>query len=92
MVIAAAESKSLIAVSLPGTPYSVQRARLYVRTALGCHNLDDYAEDVEAVTSELVSNAVMHTGARAFGLELLLRLDEGSWVVVVVTDPKAAGS
>ena len=71
MVIAAAESKSLIAVSLPGTPYSVQRARLYVRTALGCHNLDDYAEDVEAVTSELVSNAVMHTGARAFGLVTL---------------------
>jgi anti-sigma regulatory factor (Ser/Thr protein kinase) len=86
MVIAPAESKSLIAVSLPGTPYSVQRARLYVRTALGCHDFDDYAGDVEAVTSELVSNAVTHTGAQTFGLELL-RLDEGSGVVVVVTDP-----
>ena len=39
------------------------------------------------MTSELVSNAVMHTGARTFGLELLQRLDEGSGVVVVVTDP-----
>lgn len=86
MVIAAAESRSLIVVSLPGNPYSAQRARFYVRTALGYHDLDDYAEDVEAVTSELVSNAVTHTGARAFGLELL-RLDDGSGVVVVVTDP-----
>jgi anti-sigma regulatory factor (Ser/Thr protein kinase) len=86
MAIAPAESRSLVVVSLPGTPYSVQRARLYVRTALGCHDLDDYVEDVEAVTSELVSNAVTHTGAHAFGLELL-RFDEGSGVVVVVTDP-----
>ena len=69
MVIAAAESKSLVAVTLPGTPYSVQMARFYVRAALGCHDLGGYAEDVETVTSELVSNAVTHTGARAFGLE-----------------------
>jgi hypothetical protein len=87
MVIAAAESKSLVTVTLPSTSYSAQEARFYVRAALGFHDLGDYAEDVEMVTSELVSNAVMHTGARAFGLELL-RLDEGSRaVVVVVTDP-----
>jgi anti-sigma regulatory factor (Ser/Thr protein kinase) len=85
MVIAAAKSKSLVAVTLPGTPYSVQMARFYARAALGYHDLGGYAEDVEMVTSELVSNAVAHTGARAFGLELL-RLDEGSAVVVVVTD------
>jgi hypothetical protein len=86
MVIAAPESKSLAVISLPGTPYSVQRARCYVRIALGYDGLDDYAEDVEAVTSELVSNAVVHSGAQAFGLELL-RMDDGSGVAVVVTDP-----
>ena len=62
MVIAAAEIRSLVAVTLPSTPYSVQMARFYVRAALDYHDLDAYAEDVEMVTSELVSNAVIHTG------------------------------
>ena len=61
-------------------------ARFYVRAALGYHDLGDYAEDVETVTSELVSNAIAHAGAPAFGLELL-RLDGSGAVVVVVTDP-----
>ena len=92
MVIAAAKSKSLVAVTLPGTPYSVQMARFYVRAALGYHDLGDYAEDVEMVTSELVSNAVTHTGARAFGLELL-RLDERSgwpwWSLIPARFPRS---
>ena len=86
MVVAVAESTSLVVVSLPCTPYSVRRARFYVRTELNHHDLDGYTEDVEVVTSELVSNAVTHTDAPAFGLELLL-LSDGSGVVVVVTDP-----
>ena len=86
MAIAAAESTSLVAFKLPGTQYSIQMARFYVRATLGYHDLGDYARDVETVTSELVSNAVMHAGGRAFDLELL-RLEETGAVVVVVTDP-----
>jgi anti-sigma regulatory factor (Ser/Thr protein kinase) len=84
---AAAESTtSLIAFTLPGTPHSVQMARFYVRAALGYHGLDDHADDVETVKSELVSNAVLLAGARAFDLELL-HLDRTGAVMVIVTDP-----
>jgi anti-sigma regulatory factor (Ser/Thr protein kinase) len=86
MAMAAAESTSLVAFTLPGTPYSVQMARSYVRTTLSHHDLGEYAGDIETVTSELVSNAVTHADARAFDLELL-RLEEIGVVVVVVTDP-----
>ena len=80
------ETTSLVAFTLPGTPYSVQMARFYVRAALGYHDLGDYAEDAEMVTSELVTNAIAHASAQAFGLELM-RLDGSGAVVVVVTDP-----
>jgi anti-sigma regulatory factor (Ser/Thr protein kinase) len=87
MAIAAAESTtSLIAFTLPGTPYSVQMARFYVRAALAYHGLGGHAGDAETVTSELVSNAVLHAGAGAFGLELLCLESTGA-VMVVVTDP-----
>jgi hypothetical protein len=46
-------------------------ARFYVQAALDYHDPDDYAEDVEMVTSEHVSNAVTQTGTRPLGLELL---------------------
>jgi anti-sigma regulatory factor (Ser/Thr protein kinase) len=86
IAVAAEQSTSLVAFTLPGTPYSVQMARFYVRAALGYHELGEYAGDVETVTSELVSNAVTHAGARAFDLELLLIEGSGA-VAVVVTDP-----
>ncbi len=86
MTIAATETSSLIAFTMPGTPYSVQMARFYIRAALGHHNLGDYAEDVETVTSELVSNAIAHAGGRTFDLELL-RLEDSGAIVVVVIDP-----
>jgi anti-sigma regulatory factor (Ser/Thr protein kinase) len=86
MAIAATETTSLVAFTLPGTPYSVRMARFYVRAALGYHDLGDYAEDVETVASELVSNAIAHAGALTFGLELL-RLEDSRTVAVVVTDP-----
>jgi anti-sigma regulatory factor (Ser/Thr protein kinase) len=85
MAIATTETTSLVAFTLPGTPYSVQMARFYVRAALGYHHLGDYAEDVEIVTSELVSNAVTHASARAVTLELI-RLEGPGAVVVVVAD------
>ena len=86
MAIVAEQSTSLVAFTLPGTPYSAAMARFHVRAALGHHELGDLAEDVETVTSELVSNAIAHAGAQAFDLELL-RLDGSGAVVVVVTDP-----
>lgn len=86
MSIAAEETTSLVAFTLPGTPYSLQIARFYVRAALGYYKLDNFAGDVVAVTSELVSNAVKHAGARAFGLELLLFDDDPGTVAVAVSD------
>jgi anti-sigma regulatory factor (Ser/Thr protein kinase) len=86
MAVAAEQSTSLVAFTLPGTPYSVQMARFYVRAALGYHGLGEYVEDVETVTSELVSNALIHAAAHAFDLELLHLQDPGA-VMVVVTDP-----
>ena len=69
MATTATETTSLVAFTLPGTPYSVQMARFYVRAALGYHDLGDYAGDVETVTSELVSNAITHASAQAISLE-----------------------
>ena len=44
----------LIAFVLPSIPESVPVARFHVRAALGFHGLDDYANDIETITSELV--------------------------------------
>ena len=85
MAVAAAETTSLVAFTLPGTPYSVQMARFYVRAALGYHDLGHYVADVEMVTSELVSNAIAHASAAAIDLALL-RLEECGAVMVIVTD------
>ena len=65
MAIAATETTSLVAFTLPGTPYSARMARFYVRAALSYHGLGDYAEDAETVASELVTNAVTHADAPA---------------------------
>ena len=86
MAIAAPETTSLIAFTLPSTPYSVQMARFYIRAALAYHELGEYAEHAEAVTSELVTNAIEHAGALKFGLEVM-RLAGSGAVAVIVTDP-----
>jgi anti-sigma regulatory factor (Ser/Thr protein kinase) len=85
MATATTETTSLVVFTLPGTPYSVQMARFYVRAALGYHDLSDYAEDLELVTSELVTNAIAHASTRAIDLELI-RLEGPGAVAVVVTD------
>ena len=87
MAIAATQTMSLAAFTLPGTPHSARMARFYVRAALDYHNLGDYAGDVETVTSELVSNAVMHANAQAISLELMRLKEDPGAIVVVVTDP-----
>jgi anti-sigma regulatory factor (Ser/Thr protein kinase) len=86
MAVAATETTSLVAFTLPSTPYSVQMARFYVRAALSYHALSDYAEDAETVTSEIMTNAVKHAGAQTIGLELT-SLDGCRAVAIVVTDP-----
>ena len=86
MATAATETTSLIAFTLPGTPYSVQMARFYVRAALNYHDLGDHFEDAEMVTSELVTNAITHAGAHTVGLELTC-LEGAKALAIVVTDP-----
>jgi anti-sigma regulatory factor (Ser/Thr protein kinase) len=86
MTATATKTTSLIAFTLPSTPYSVQMARFYVRAALSYHDLGDYAGDAEAVTSELVTNAITHAGTPSIGLELM-RLEGSGALAVVVTDP-----
>jgi anti-sigma regulatory factor (Ser/Thr protein kinase) len=85
MAVATTQTTSLVTFTLPGTPYSVQMARFYVRAALGYHNLNDYAEDAVAVTSELVSNAVTHANSQVISLELI-HLEHPGAVVVIITD------
>jgi anti-sigma regulatory factor (Ser/Thr protein kinase) len=85
MATTATDTTSLIAFTLPSTPYSVQMARFYVRAALSHHGLGDYAEDAELVTSEIVTNAIRHADAQKIGLELTA-LYESEAVAIVVTD------
>ena len=80
------ESTSLIAFTLPSTPYSARMARFYVRAALSYHALEDYVEAAETVTSELVTNAITHASASTIGLELTC-LEGSRAVAIVVTDP-----
>jgi anti-sigma regulatory factor (Ser/Thr protein kinase) len=86
MAVAATETTSLVAFTLPGTAYSVQMARFYVRAALSYHDLGDYAEDAETVVSELVTNAITHADARSIGLELTC-LEGAGTLAIVITDP-----
>jgi anti-sigma regulatory factor (Ser/Thr protein kinase) len=86
MAVAATETTSLIAFTLPSTPYSVQMARFYIRAALAYHELGDYAVDAEMVTSELVTNAIKHAGALRFGLEVI-HMAASRAVAIIVTDP-----
>jgi hypothetical protein len=53
----------LIAFVLPSIPESARMARFHIRAALGFHGLDEYADDAEAITSELVTNADAPRGA-----------------------------
>jgi anti-sigma regulatory factor (Ser/Thr protein kinase) len=86
MAAAATETTSLIAFTLPSTPYSVQMARFYVRAALTYHELGGYAEDAEMVTSELVTNAIEHAGGLQFDLEVMHMIGSRA-VAIIVTDP-----
>jgi anti-sigma regulatory factor (Ser/Thr protein kinase) len=87
MTATATDTASLIAFTLPSTPYSVQMARFYVRAALTYHDLGEYSTDAEEVASELVTNAITHADAPSIGLELARMENAGALAVVVtVTD------
>ncbi|HWN62245.1 MAG TPA: ATP-binding protein [Streptosporangiaceae bacterium] len=90
---AAQADPRLIAFVLPSIPESVRIARSHIRAALGCHGLDEYADDAVAITSELVSNAIQHVcgdGTETVGVTLA-RIRNPDAVTVVVTDSSPAG-
>jgi anti-sigma regulatory factor (Ser/Thr protein kinase) len=89
MANSATETTSLMTVTLPSTRYSAWMARYYVRAALREHGLDAYASDAAVVTSELVTNAIIHTDATKIGLELGY-LQESGMLAITVTDSSPA--
>jgi anti-sigma regulatory factor (Ser/Thr protein kinase) len=83
----------LIAFVLPGIPESARIARFHIRAALGFHHLGEYADDAEAITSELVTNAIQHAcgvDAETVGVTLV-RTRNPAAVTVVVTDSSPEG-
>jgi anti-sigma regulatory factor (Ser/Thr protein kinase) len=83
----------LIAFVLPGIPESVGVARFRVRAALGFHQLHQYADDAEIITSELVTNAIQHVccdGTETVGVTLV-RVRNPEAVTVVVSDSSPEG-
>ena len=84
MAIAPTKTTSLISFTLPSTRYSTRIARFYIRAALTYHDLEDYIPDAETVSSELVTNAMMHAGTASFSVEVVHL--ESSTVAITVTD------
>jgi anti-sigma regulatory factor (Ser/Thr protein kinase) len=83
----------LIAFMLPSISESVPVARFHIRAALGFHQLDEYADDLEVITSELVTNAIQHVrgdGTETVGVTLA-RTRNPEAVTVVVTDSSQEG-
>ena len=83
----------LIALVLPGIPESVRVARSRVRAALGFHHLDQYANDAEIITSELVTNVIQHVhgdGTETVGVTLV-RVRNPEAVTVIVSDSSPQG-
>lgn len=73
-------------VRLPNRPESARCARRLARTVLESHwSLQEpVTEDAVLLVSELVGNAVRHTGALVFGLRMMRRR---GWIRVEVRDP-----
>jgi anti-sigma regulatory factor (Ser/Thr protein kinase) len=78
---------SLDEVHLTSRPESAGTARRLALSVLKVWALPQLNEVVELLVSELVGNAVRHTGARTFGLRLLRRR---GWIRVEVRDPSRA--
>jgi anti-sigma regulatory factor (Ser/Thr protein kinase) len=82
------ENGYLITFVVLSAPESVRIARFHVRAALSYHQLNDCADEVCIITSELVANAIQHAstgpGAR-IGVQLL-HVHNLDAVCVVVSD------
>jgi anti-sigma regulatory factor (Ser/Thr protein kinase) len=89
MASTAVEPETMIMLVLFRDPGQVAMTRCLVRAALEHRGLGNYADDAEAITSELVTNAIQHATtdtADKIGVTLL-RAWDGEAVSVVVTDP-----
>jgi anti-sigma regulatory factor (Ser/Thr protein kinase) len=71
-------------VHLTSRPESASIARRLSLSVVRLWGLPHLADTVELLVSELVGNAVRHTGARTFGLRMQRRR---GWVRVEVRDP-----
>ena len=73
-------------VRLPNRPESARCARELARTVLESHWAlpGPLTDDAVLLVSELVGNAVRHTGAHVFGLQMMRRR---GWIRVEVRDP-----
>ncbi|HEY5837046.1 ATP-binding protein [Streptomyces sp.] len=74
-------------VRLCSRPESASTARRLARSVVRLWGLSHLSDTVELLVSELVGNAVRHTGARTFGLRMRRRR---GWVRVEVRDPSRA--
>ncbi|MDX3239715.1 ATP-binding protein [Streptomyces sp. ME03-5709C] len=74
-------------VRLSSRPQSAAAARRLARSVLRQWGLPQFDDVVELLVSELVGNAVRHTGARTFGLRMTRRR---GWIRVEVRDPSRA--
>ncbi|GAA2621433.1 ATP-binding protein [Actinomadura fulvescens] len=83
------ELSVLLSVRLPACPAAVEVARHQVRGVLELYEADAVAtDDAELLTSELVTNAVVHVGRERPGAELGLSLiRDGGSLLVEVHDP-----
>jgi serine/threonine-protein kinase RsbW len=83
-----AETDIMIAFVLLNAPEQIGLARCLVRAALDYCRLGDYADDAEAIASELVTNAIQHADldpAENIGVSLM-RVWSGEAIGIVVTD------
>ncbi|WP_405588177.1 ATP-binding protein [Streptomyces sp. NBC_01190] len=78
---------SVAEVTLTSRPESASTARRLSLSVVRLWGLPHLADTVELLVSELVGNAVRHTGARTFGLRMQRRR---GWVRVEVRDPSRA--
>ena len=74
-------------VHLTSRPESASTARRLALSVIRVWGLGSHAGTVELLVSELVGNAVRHTGARTFGLRMQRRR---GWIRIEVRDPSRA--
>lgn len=74
-------------VHLTSRPESASTARRLALSVIRLWGVPAHADTVELLVSELVGNAVRHTGARTFGLRMQRRR---GWIRIEVRDPSRA--